>query len=263
MRHVVWLAVASTLLGGCNWGAYFFRETHRPMQALEARMDPQARASCLLVMMPGMLDLPDDYLRHGFVDDAASASRRCDVVMLDAHFGYYQDGTLRRQVAGDVLVVADQRGYEDVWLVGISMGGMGALLVAQEHPELVDGVVLLAPFLGDEALVTSIERAGGLEAWEAPEDADRYDDEEYDEALWGWLQGYARHPDQMPPLYVGVGTEDRLRPGIALLAAHLPETHHGRVEGGHDWATWRQLWRRLLRSPPWDPNGAAPSLAGT
>ena len=77
MRRTASLALlAATLAAGCNYGAYFFRETHRPMQALEARMDPDVRRSCLLVMMPGMLDLPDDYLRHGFVADAAAASRR-------------------------------------------------------------------------------------------------------------------------------------------------------------------------------------------
>ncbi len=261
MRAAPW-ALAALFALGCNWGAYFFREVHRPMLALEARVDPHARQPCLLVMMPGMLDIPDDFLRNGFVEDATAASRRCDVVMLDAHFGYYRDGTLRRQVAADVLFLADQRGYEEIWLVGISMGGMGALLVAQEHPELVDGVVLLAPFLGEEDLVTSIERAGGLAAWEAPADADPYDDEEYDDALWAWLKGYARGDAAMPALYVGVGTEDRLRPGIGLLAAHLPPERHGQTAGGHEWATWRVLWRRLLASPPWDPRAATPSLAG-
>ncbi|MCB9593835.1 MAG: alpha/beta fold hydrolase [Sandaracinaceae bacterium] len=256
------MALAMLVATGCNYGAYFFRDTHRPMQAMEARMDGDARRTCLLVLMPGMLNLPDDFFEHGFVEDAIASSRRCDIVAPDAHFGYYTDGSLRRQIAADILTVADERGYEDIWLVGVSMGGMGALLVAQDQPELVDGVVLFAPFLGDDALIRSIDAAGGLAEWDAPEDANPNDADEYDDALWVWLQGYATHADRMPPLYIGVGRDDSLRPGIDLLAAHLPESHHGQAEGGHKWDTWRVMWRRLLASPPWDPRGPAPRIDG-
>lgn len=254
----VGLALAATLATGCQYGAYFFRDTHRPMQALELRMDPTARRTCLLVLMPGMLNLPEAYVEHGFVADAVAASRRCDIVAIDAHNGYYREDSLRRSVGQDILTLAERRGYEDIWLIGSSMGGMGALLVAQEYPNRIAGVVLFAPYFGGSALIRSIVDAGGLAAWRGPEDPNPHDPDEYQAALWVWLQGYATHPDRMPPLYLAVGSEDGTRVGVDLLAQDLPASHHGTAPGGHTWATWRVLWRRLLRSPPWDPRAGTP-----
>ncbi|MCB9597674.1 MAG: alpha/beta fold hydrolase [Sandaracinaceae bacterium] len=260
MRHSpLPLLLVALLASGCQYGAYFFRDTHRPMQALEVRMDPSTRRTCLLVFMPGMLNLPDAYLEHGFIADAVAASRRCDVVSVDAHFGYYRDRTLARQVGRDILLVAEERGYTDIWIVGSSLGGMGALMVARENPEHIDGVVLFGPFFGDDALVRTIADAGGLEAWDGGE-GDPSVFEPDPAALWSWLRGYATHPERMPALYVGVGADDGMRTGVELLTALLPETHHGLAPGGHAWDTWRVLWRRLLVSPPWDPRGEEPRI---
>jgi pimeloyl-ACP methyl ester carboxylesterase len=250
--------IAALLLGaGCNYGAYFLRDASEPMRALEVRMDPHERRDCLIVFMPGMLDTPDTFVEQGFLREAARASDRCDLVAVDAHFGYYRDASIRPRVGEDVLRLAEARGYEEIWLLGISMGGLGSLMVTQQHPDRVRGVILLAPFLGDEALVRSVAEAGGLAAWDAPEDADPWDEDEFDDALWAWLQGYAHHPERMPALYLGVGTEDSLRPGVDLLAEVLPPGHHGTAPGGHGWTTWRVLWRRLLSNPPWDPDPRA------
>lgn len=223
-------------------------------------MDAEARRSCLVVMMPGMLNTPDSYIDHGFVADAAAASRRCDILSVDAHYGYYRDRTLVRRFREDILRVADQRGYEDIWLVGSSMGAMGAVMVARENPGRIDGVVLFGPYFGDEALIRSIADAGGLARWHGPEDADPSHGDARQEALWEWLRGYATDPDRMPQLFVGVGADDGMRRGAELLTAHLPPTHIGLAEGGHDWAIWRVMWRRLLVSPPWDPRGGVPRI---
>ncbi|MFK7985146.1 MAG: alpha/beta fold hydrolase [Sandaracinaceae bacterium] len=254
------LGLAAT---SCNYGAYFIRATTEPMLALEGRMDPYQRRQCLIMFMPGMLDTPDDYVNHGFFADAQAASTRCDLVAVDAHFGYYRGGTLRQRVTEDVLRVAEARGYDEIWLVGISMGGMGSLLVTQVNEGRIRGVVLLAPFLGDDNLVRSIDEAGGLAEWDAPDadDVDMNSEEGFDDALWIWLQGYANAPENRPDLYIAVGTEDRLRPGVGLLAAVLPENRSGTTAGGHNWNTWRVLWRNLLRNPPWDPGMGTPSFA--
>ncbi|MGE0789016.1 MAG: alpha/beta fold hydrolase [Sandaracinaceae bacterium] len=262
MRGRAFGIAIAVLLSGCAQAAYFIRDTPVPMSALEVRMDPYERRSCLIVFMPGMLDTPDSFIDNGFVEDAVAASRRCDLALADGHFGYYRTGQIRQRVTQDILRIAEARGYEEFWIVGISMGGMGTLLVAQENASRIRGVVLLAPFLGDDALVRSIEEAGGLAEWHAPEDADPYDDDEYDDAMWGWLTGYATHPEDMPELYFATGADDA-RAGLSLLAPHTPAQRSGTTPGGHGWSTWRVLWQRLLASPPWDPApGRPPTLRG-
>ena len=69
---------------------------------------------------------------------------RLDVIAADAHFGYYRARSVVDRLHEDLIApVADR--YERVWLVGISMGGFGSALYAMEHPDVVDGVIMLAP----------------------------------------------------------------------------------------------------------------------
>lgn len=253
------LAVAALLAGGCHYGAYFLRPARTPMLGLEVRMDASARRDCLVVMMPGMLNVPDDYFGRGFVADAVAASRRCDLVAIDSHWGYFEAGTLARRVGADVLRVAEARGYRHIWILGVSMGGLGAVMVAREHAARIDGLVLLGPFLGGDDLTRSIEDAGGLAAW-VPDEHDRSRFRSEQVAVWDWLRVYATEPSRRPPLFVGAGVDDGVASGVRLLEPHLPPERHGVTEGGHDWDGLRILWRRLLVSPPWDPSEATPRI---
>lgn len=56
-------------------------------------------------------------------------------------------------------------GHDHVWVLGVSMGGLGALHYTQQHPDRVDGVIALAPYLGRRRLVAEIRDAGGLARW--------------------------------------------------------------------------------------------------
>ncbi|MBK8239761.1 MAG: alpha/beta hydrolase [Deltaproteobacteria bacterium] len=104
---------------------------------------PAAASRTLLVLLPGRGDLGEDYARHAFVA-RAHAEAGVDVITVDAHFGYYADRTLRERLHEDVLAPARSR-YENIWLLGISMGGIGALLTAEKYPDDVDGLLLIAP----------------------------------------------------------------------------------------------------------------------
>jgi enterochelin esterase-like enzyme len=44
------------------------------------------------------------------------------------------------------------------------------------------------------------------------------------------------------------GSKDRLVAGQRLLAALLPPRDVLEVPGGHEWTTWRALWRQLWSS---------------
>jgi pimeloyl-ACP methyl ester carboxylesterase len=237
------LVAAASLLGGC----YFARSASRPLPALAAYRDPGFRQSCLVIFVPGFLDGPDTYVENGFPRDVLDSGAPCDSVAVDLHFRYYAEGGVAAMLHEDVLAPAIARGYSDVWVVGISMGGLGASLLAREHPELIDGVILLSPFLGDEATIREIEQAGGLAAWHPPDPLPTpMTESNYTTFLWSFLRGYVDDPDGMPPLYIAWANGERMEPSARLLAAALPEGHVTNADGGHNWATWRPLFQQIL-----------------
>lgn len=113
------------------------------------------------------------------------------------------------------------------------------MVFAEKHPEAVQGILALAPYLGGDALLEEIRGEGGLSRWTArpSDDFGR---------LWSWLKGYASAPGSRPPLYLGYGRDDRYALGHGLLAAALPPDHVLVTGGAHRWDTWRTLWRTFL-----------------
>ncbi len=208
---------------------------------------------CLVVFVPGFLDGPDTFMDNGFPSDVITRGAPCDSVAIDLHYRYYWSSPSSGEgvasvVFDDVLEPAAARGYQEIWLVGISMGGLGALLTAERHPELVSGIILLAPFVGDDAIVREIEAAGGAEAWHPPSGLEHtpWTQDNYTAHLWSWLRGYATDADAMPPLYIGWGDDDRLGAADRLLAAMQPSDHVVTIAGTHNWQTWRPLFDTFL-----------------
>lgn len=124
------------------------------------------------------------------------------------------------------------------------MGGLGAVLYAREHPGTVDGVLLLAPYLGEDPLVEEIEGAGGLAAWPGPYAAEGFAG--FTREMWSWLRGAAAAETSRPAIWLGYGRSDRLRRSHALLAAALPPGRVLTARGGHTWPVWRELWRAFV-----------------
>lgn len=106
----------------------------------------------LIVFLPGIGDLAADFAARGFIGPIAQSGLAADAVAVDAHYGYYARRSVIDRLAHDVVLPARKRGYWEIWLVGISMGGLGALSYATQHPEHLDRVVLLAPDLGAPAI---------------------------------------------------------------------------------------------------------------
>ena len=65
----------------------------------------------------------------------------------------------------DVIGPARSGGYSTIWLVGISLGGLGAGLYTGHYPGDVASLVLLAPFLGEAPIIEEIAAAGGVRTW--------------------------------------------------------------------------------------------------
>lgn len=195
------------------------------------------RPETLVVLLPGYGDTARDFDRHGLIDAMRRAGVDADVVAVAAHHGYHARRRLIDRLAQDVIGPARRRAYRHIWVAGISMGGMRALLAAQRFPE-VEGVVVLSPYLGSHPTTMRIHGAGGLRRWTPPTIRGDPTTE-----LWRWLK--AARARGTPPVYLAYGAQEHWR-GIAVLAEALPADHVVVAPGGHAWTTWRRAWPELL-----------------
>lgn len=205
-----------------------------------------SRSDTLLVFLPGAFLKPEEFEREGFVAAVRDRHIDADALLVDADVSYYYDQTFVQRLHDDVLAPQRSLGYQKIWLVGISIGGFGSLIHELAMPGTVDGIVVLAPYLGRRPVGAEIAKAGGLRAWKAPEGP--LPDEEVDRKLWPWLQQYTspERAADLPPLYLGYGLADRFAANHQLLADALPADHVFTTEGGHDWPQWSRLWRSML-----------------
>lgn len=139
----------------------------------------------------------------------------------------------------DVLAPAKLRNYRQTWLIGLSMGGLGTLLYAHDHPRDITGVLALAPFMGTPPLTQEITDAGGLAKWRAPQKVVVRDEDTSLLELWRWLQALTAGREPGPRLYLGWGGEDELvGASNALLAGALPAQRRFNVPGKHERTAW-------------------------
>ena len=219
-----------------------FLPTPRPLHIQRCPYEGPSPSRDLLVCLPGIGDEAKDFEDWGFVDLVRARPWAADVVLVDAHYGYYADRSLLEQLHHDVLLPAVDSGYRSIWLAGISMGGLGALLYANEYQEDVQGVVAIAPFLGTQTLVQEIALAGGLARWTTTVTAS-------DEirAMWSWARSRGEVNAGAPNVFLAYGEDDVFADAHRLLASTLPASHVLTVPGGHRWPVWQELWARFLR----------------
>ncbi|MHB8418408.1 MAG: alpha/beta fold hydrolase [Myxococcales bacterium] len=215
-----------------------------PMRSLSYRWQG-GKARCLVVLLPGMGDSDMQFERKGFIAEMRRRPLSVDLVAADATFGYYAKGVMVDRLSEDVLEPLRSRGYEQVWAIGVSMGGMGSFLYSNKRPAQLDGILALAPYLGGDAVAREIRSSGGLSKWKAPP-KEQMSDANYRRQLWRYLQAITTGAEKGPDLYVGWGTDDGLGAEVSLLASALPPKHVWTTKGGHDWATWRTLLEQFL-----------------
>lgn len=229
------------LLGSCT----YFRSATVPMPVV--RHDaPAGDANGLIVMLPGMGDGPSSYVANGFVGMVHEVNPRFDVVCPDAHFGYYTGKSIAQRLHEDVLAGARDR-YEHIWFIGISLGGMGSVVYASDHPENVDGVILLAPYMGSAEVIQDVRAAGGPRSWTSPPaTAETSDERRRYHEMWSWYQNVITQPGVAPKLFLGYGEQDGFRDANAMVALALPPEQTMTLPGGHKWTVWQPLFRELV-----------------
>lgn len=189
----------------------------------------------LLVMLPGIFDPIERFdsfreigERYPSVFDDASW------VAVNAHMGYYKDAAILGQFEEDILTP-----YAP-WpkrLVGVSLGGFGACILASEWPERYEELILVAPFLGKSRFLQQRVRPGFLEMF--PEDSPR---ERALTRVWRFLQDEERQVK----VTILIGEDDRLIEGARLAEELAPNLTLRTGPGGHGWETWVELWDAYL-----------------
>jgi pimeloyl-ACP methyl ester carboxylesterase len=198
----------------------------------------------LLIMLPGAGITAGEFAEHGMTAAAQAQPIAPDIIAVEPSLELYLDGAIASQIYHEVIAPAQALGYARIWLLGISLGAMGALQTAAAYPGMIEGLVLLAPFLGTKGTIAELEHAGGLAGWSADSSAATASEQ----TMLRWLQARISRPG--PALYLGYGEADRFAAGHRMLAKHLPADHVAVTAGGHDWQSWAVLWRALLETSP-------------
>jgi pimeloyl-ACP methyl ester carboxylesterase len=200
-----------------------------------------AMAATRIICLPGAYNAPEDFLAAGFDDRVRERRLPVDLLFVDVELRHLGDRTVIERLRHEIVLPARRQGCQSIWLAGISLGGFMALDYAASHPDDLDGLCVLAPYLGNRLLWTAIADAPGLAAWQPPGLAESAEEHR----IWRFLQ--AQGPDSRP-LHLGYGRDDRFARAQGLMAQVLPPLAVDVVPGGHDWRTWSTLWENFLDS---------------
>jgi pimeloyl-ACP methyl ester carboxylesterase len=204
------------------------------------------KAERLVVVLPGRADDLAALRDSGMVESIQDAWPDADVVLAELAIRYYMDGQAPQQLHREVIAPAQARGYREIWLAGASLGGMGTLLYDRAYPGGVDGLVLLAPYLGDRPILREIMDAGGVADWD-PGPPRQIDADNWQRELWRHIHGWSREPHKARNVWLAYGDRDRLRRAMPLLAPVLRDDQVLVRPGGHDWTVWSQATGEILR----------------
>lgn len=194
-----------------------------------------------LILLPGAYQSPEAVLQADFLGAVRRRAIDADLSVVDFEPEFLTDRSGLCALRDEVVSPSRSRGYAGIWLVGISLGGYHALDYLSRYPNEIDGVCLVAPYLGNRMIAGEIARAGGLAAWSpgelAPDDDER--------RIWRFIKTCAESPLRV---YLGFGREDRFAEVQQIMAAALPSSACRIIAGGHDWNTWLALWETFLES---------------
>jgi pimeloyl-ACP methyl ester carboxylesterase len=202
----------------------------------------------LVVFLPGRGDDIDSYEHRGFIETLRASNRPLDAVVVDSHLGYYVDRSLSVRIGEDIVRPYHSKGYDKFIVVGISLGGVGALWLNYEFPEQIVGTVIIAPFLGSKSTIQSVKSAGGIKAWH-----DQLQEPlKLEEEIWTWIDAmFDEKRGIIPCTILAYGKKDKFASAGDYLGESLPDAHVFTNDGGHKWIAWGPLWSDITNSESW------------
>lgn len=203
-------------------------------------------AQRLVVMLPGRGDSLQSLAKSGIAQVIQQSWPDADVMLTGLTMPFYREGHATERLHAEVIVPAQRPAYREIWLAGISLGGMGALLYDREYPDTMTGLLLLSPYLGESAIHNEIRQAGGIASWQ-PGPPQAIGPDTFECELWRYLKSWPLRPQRTQSIWLAYGADEPFRKSIELMSPLLPADHVIMLPGRHDWKLWMPAMHALLQ----------------
>jgi pimeloyl-ACP methyl ester carboxylesterase len=238
-RSRSFLFITILLLGGCAAGG----DVRKPIPtSFFAAAQPAKR---LVVMLPGRGDDLSSLERKGMASIIQKAWPDADVILTGLTMPFYRQGQASKRLHDEIIAPAQQVASRKVWLMGISLGGMGAVLYEHDYPGQTEGLLLLSPYLGDQAIQDTVRNAGGLQSWD-PGPFRPLNQDTFQAELWHTLKNLSNNPQRARSVWLAYGADEPFRTPIELMSPALPPGNVLMLPGRHDWSLWIPAASALL-----------------
>ena len=200
-----------------------------------------------VVLMPGAYHSTEQFLRAGFDLAVRERALPLELTLATPELAHLTDRRWLSALHDEVVAPARAHDSAPLWLGGVSLGGFMALRFAAQYPAEVDGLCLLAPYLGSRLIAGEIATEMAAHADLADWHAGPLDDEDDERRIWQYVTrlGASTTPTRV---FLGFGAGDRFADTQQVLQRALPaaRTTTRVISGGHDWPIWRRLWDHFL-----------------
>lgn len=203
------------------------------------------QAQRTVVMLPGIADNLEALQKRHVASLIQKSWPDADVVLTGLTLPFYKQGRTAQRLHDEVITRYRKPG-QSLWLAGISLGGMGALLYDRQFPDDAAGMLLMSPYLGDNAIRERIRDAGGLAHWNAGP-RQQIDSDNFQHQLWRYLQQWRNRPQRTNTVWLAYGADERFRKPIELITPMLSPDHVIMLPGRHNWKLWNRAFPALMK----------------
>jgi pimeloyl-ACP methyl ester carboxylesterase len=203
-------------------------------------------AGQLVVFFPGINSPGEDFNNNNFLSPFIKKYPQTDILLVDTRLAYFNAGNIANRIQQEIVIPAKKAGYKNIWFVGTSLGGLGTLIYNKNYPGTIDGIVLIAPFLGEEDIVDSIQGYSSPDEWAREEINNKSDAVQ----MWRYLINFNGQKINNNTIHVKLilafGDGDRFNYAHQLLASLMESKNVYSKPGGHNWSTWYEIWLEIL-----------------
>jgi pimeloyl-ACP methyl ester carboxylesterase len=228
------LVILSALLALSVSGCHYLRAPEVPMSG--EYFNYQAANTTLVVLLHGLGGGATNFQTYGTVEEIRSCRPAANIIGANSHFGYYREHNLVERLRVDIIQPARAAGITQIWFLGVSLGGMGTLVYQSEHLEDIEGIILMAPYLGEwDELEAYIEDPLNNNVSSKPHFVKVWRNLDSSKSLQAMLT-------------VAYGEDDSANRQHRWLSGLLAEERVIVAPGGHRWTVWQKLWPKALQS---------------